>query len=96
MSTIQEANSKVNDLKVDLGNVIKKQYDSTKATADFQDTTETMELNAKLFEKQTSDLESTARKRNWWMCSKQCILVFVIGIALIVGIIIIIIIATKD
>ena len=42
MSTIQEANSKVNDLKVDLGNVIKKQYDSTKATADFQDTTETI------------------------------------------------------
>jgi len=85
MGVIAEAKNKVDDLKQDLNQVIKKQYNSNKVTVEFEDTAETINLNAKLFEKETKELETVARKRNWWMCSCQCISTFVIGGAIVAG-----------
>ncbi len=85
MSVIQQAKAKVDDLKVDLNDAIKKQLNSNKATVEFEDTAETINLHAKLFEKETKELETIARKRNWWCCSCACISTFIIAGAAVVG-----------
>ena len=90
MGTIQLANSKINDLKSNLSETLVTQYGSNKETAEFEETSQTLNLNAKLFEKVTHELEKTAEKRNWWMCSKQCMLTFAIGGAILAAIITII------
>ena len=92
MSAIQEANAKANVLKDNLSKAVKKQYESLEETKKFEDTAEVLDMNAKLFEKKTKELEEVTRKRNWWFFSTQCIATFAIGGAATVGLIIALII----
>eukprot|EP00826_Nyctotherus_ovalis_P019629 TRINITY_DN16079_c0_g1_i2.p1 TRINITY_DN16079_c0_g1~~TRINITY_DN16079_c0_g1_i2.p1 ORF type:complete len:233 (-),score=69.64 TRINITY_DN16079_c0_g1_i2:159-857(-) len=94
MTNIQVANSKIDSLKRDMGKTIENQFESNKTTQEFHETSDALKLNARLFEKVTHDLEKTAERSNFWMCSRKCILIFAISGAVIAAAITIICLVT--
>ena len=82
---MKEAKNEVNRTKEIVNEGIVLQLDNTDATQNLLDKSENIKDEAEKFEKTAAEFEKIIKKQMWWLCSKQCLMIFLIP-AFILGV----------
>ena len=93
---VNKANEKVDELKVQLIDNVEGMIRNNKTAEELKANSNNLKEQAKIFERQASEVEKEVKKKNFWMFSLKWILIFGgIGIFLILAFILIYLLAIK-